>query len=75
MKRCGAFIAEEMYPSGIGLRNRKELHRQGQLQEIEEQNESFDKIKDSSDEGGVYLILIIERIYVAKFDIRKSCFK
>ena len=62
MKRCGSFLAEETYPSGIGLRKRKELQHQGNLQEIEEQNESLDKNKDTSDEGGVHIVLIFEKL-------------
>ena len=48
MKIAGATAVEETYPFGIGQRTKQELFRQGKLQEIEEQNESIEKVTSES---------------------------
>ena len=55
VKRPGAIATEEPYPLGIGQRSKKELFRQVKLQEIEEQNESFDKTKENEAQEGIRL--------------------
>ena len=48
MKLAGTTAVEETYPFGIGQRTKQELFRQGKLQEIEEQNESIEKVTSES---------------------------
>ena len=64
MKISGATAVEETYPFGIGQRTKQELFRQGKLQEIVEQNESVEKVIETSTiEGKYYYNNSFENIY------------
>ena len=65
MKIAGATAVEETYPFGIGQRTKQELFRQGKLQEIEEQNESIEKVTSESSvlEGKYFYNGIYENVY------------
>ena len=54
MKLAGATAVEETYPFGIGQRTKQEIFRQGKLQEIEEQNESIERVIETSVIEGKY---------------------